>query len=50
MNGHPATQFWSDNIGMEFADHQAIDQCQGIQTYFADPHSSWQRGSNENFN
>ena len=36
--------------GKEFADHQAIDQALGIQTYFADPYCSWQRGSNENFN
>ena len=36
--------------GKEFADHQAIDQTLGIQTYFADPYCSWQRGSNENFN
>jgi IS30 family transposase len=26
--------------GKEFADHQAIDQALGIQTYFADPYSS----------
>lgn len=36
--------------GKEFADHQDIDQTLGIQTYFADPYCSWQRGSNENFN
>ena len=36
--------------GKEFADHQAVDQTLGIQTYFADPYCSWQRGSNENFN
>jgi IS30 family transposase len=36
--------------GKEFADHQAIVQALGIQTYFADPYCSWQRGSNENFN
>ncbi len=36
--------------GKEFANHQATDQALGIQTYFADPYCSWQRGSNENFN
>ena len=36
--------------GKEFADHQAIDRALGIQTYFADPYCSWQRGCNENFN
>ncbi|MFM2112328.1 MAG: hypothetical protein RLZZ271_988 [Pseudomonadota bacterium] len=36
--------------GKEFAYHQMVDQTLGIQTYFADPYSSWQRGSNENFN
>jgi IS30 family transposase len=30
--------------GKEFADHQAIDQTLSIQTYFADPYCSWQRG------
>jgi IS30 family transposase len=30
--------------------HQQIDQALCLQTYFADPYSSWQRGSNENFN
>lgn len=36
--------------GKEFAYHQKVDQALGIQTYFADPYCSWQRGSNENFN
>lgn len=36
--------------GKEFAYHQQVDQALGIQTYFADPYCSWQRGSNENFN
>jgi IS30 family transposase len=36
--------------GKEFAGHQAVDQTLGIQTYFADPYCSWQRGSNVSFN
>jgi IS30 family transposase len=36
--------------GKEFSHHQQIDQAFGLQTYFADPYSSWQRGSNGNFN
>ena len=35
--------------GKEFWQHQEIDQALGLQTYFADPYSSCQRGSNENF-
>ena len=36
--------------GKEFADHAAIDRALGSTAYFADPYSSWQRGSNENLN
>lgn len=36
--------------GKEFAYHQKVDEALGIQTYFADPYCSWQRGSNENYN
>jgi IS30 family transposase len=36
--------------GKEFADHAKIDRALGSTTYFADPYSSWQRGSNENLN
>jgi IS30 family transposase len=36
--------------GKEFAEHQRIDKELQSTTYFADPFTSWQRGSNENFN
>ena len=36
--------------GKEFAHHASIDQALGSTSYFADPYSSWQRGSNENLN
>jgi IS30 family transposase len=39
----------SDN-GKEFAEHEMVSKELGIKYYFADPYSSWQRGSNENFN
>lgn len=36
--------------GKEFACFQSIQDKLGITLYFADPYSSWQRGSNENSN
>lgn len=36
--------------GKEFAEHAKIDKALGSTCYFADPFSSWQRGSNENLN
>jgi IS30 family transposase len=39
----------SDN-GREFAHHEYVSKKLGIDFYFADPYSSWQRGSNENIN
>ncbi len=36
--------------GTEFAHHDHIASELGAKTYFADPHSPWQRGLNENTN
>jgi IS30 family transposase len=39
----------ADN-GKEFASHEYVSKHLGIDFYFADPYSSWQRGANENYN
>lgn len=36
--------------GNEMFHHDRIERQTGLQVYFADPHSPWQRGSNENTN
>lgn len=36
--------------GREMARHQELSQNTGMKVYFCDPHSPWQRGSNENTN
>lgn len=41
--------FTSDN-GKEFAFHQTIAEKLRVKFFFADPYSSWQRGTNENTN
>lgn len=49
LPGHAARSVTADN-GSEFARHYELADTLGIPTYFADPYSAYQRGSNEHFN
>ena len=39
----------ADN-GTEFHEYAALEQATGAEFYFATPHHSWERGTNENTN
>ncbi len=36
--------------GLEFSQHTKLDKALKSKSFFVDPFSSWQRGSNENLN
>ena len=49
---YPAAAFQTATAdrGKEFACYASLEATHDVQIYFADPYSSWQRGSNENAN
>lgn len=47
---HGTIQTATVDRGKEFACYSTIEQDTDIRVYFAEPYSSWQRGSNENAN
>ena len=46
---HAVASVTADN-GSEFTWHYRLADTIGVPTYFADPYSAWQRGTNEHFN
>lgn len=49
LPAHAVRSVTADN-GTEFARHYILADTLAVPTYFADPYSAWQRGSNEHFN
>ena len=49
LSGHKVSSLSLDN-GTEFAGFKEIERGLNAPVYFADPHSPWQRASNENIN
>lgn len=45
----PVISMTADN-GTEFHDYKTIEKATGVIFYFANPHHSWERGTNENTN
>lgn len=46
----PMRQTLTYDRGKEMAEHVLLTKNTGMKVYFCDPHSPWQRGSNENTN
>jgi IS30 family transposase len=49
LKGYVSKTITVDN-GSEFTKHEVVSREAGVEVYFCDPYSSWQRGANENSN
>ena len=49
LKDHPRESITVDR-GIEFRNHQEITEILGVEYYFPNPYSPWERGSNENMN
>jgi len=49
QSGFPFRSITADN-GTEFHTYKEIEKATGVKFYFANPHHSWERGTNENTN
>jgi IS30 family transposase len=52
LNGvpEPMRKSLTYDQGKEMSEHKSLTERTGVAVFFADPHSPWQRGSNENTN
>ena len=52
LNGipEPMRKTLTYDQGKEMSEHKQLSERTGVSVFFADPHSPWQRGSNENTN
>ena len=52
LNGipEPLRKTLTYDQGKEMSEHKRLTEMTGVSVFFADPHSPWQRGSNENTN
>ena len=52
LNGvpEPMRKTLTYDQGKEMSEHKRLTEMTGVAVFFADPHSPWQRGSNENTN
>ena len=52
LNGipEPMRKTLTYDQGKEMSEHKRLTDMTGVSVFFADPHSPWQRGTNENTN
>ena len=50
LTGRPKLRTITADNGTEFHGYRQIEAVQAVKFYFANPHHSWERGTNENTN